>query len=91
MRANRIETAGDFGSKREREKFDFLRKAGMMMQGVYDNNGERTIITITDPATGSRTEIPVTATIRQIEGQIYTAYVPSRRNMASVRRSIVTS
>lgn len=91
MRANRIETTGDFSSKREKEKFDTLRKAGMMLQGIYDKNGERTRITISDPTSGSRTEIAVTAIIRQFEGQTYTAYVPSRRDMASVRRSIVAS
>jgi len=81
--------AGEYRSKRDQQKVETLKKAGMVIQGAYDNNGERTTIKFVDRITGTSRDIPVTADRRNFGGEVYTAYVPSRRDMAAIRRAVM--
>lgn len=77
------EGSGDFASRKEEAKFGVLRSVGLVREGVFGNPGDKTTIRVTDREITARVEH------RQFDGVMHTAFIPSNREIANLRRSIV--
>ena len=73
-------------SRGEAAKFKFLRTAGFVIEGQHDQPGTSTVVSVTEG--GNRWSFPVRVEHRQFDGVMHTAYVPSNRSIAEMRKTM---